>query len=227
MMMTRFLRRGVAAAALALAVAPCAAATFVWNTPIAVPRPNNSIGEATTYPVLFDVAGLAGKITGVTLTLTGFTHSYVRDLNMVLSSPAKQNLTLMRVNGIGSGGVSDASVTFNDKGATQAYFSAIPSIATGWKPTGGTPINLLVPPAGTRISSFAGFNGYDPNGRWSFFLYDSQPGDDGTIRSISLNITTDALAAVPEPAGWATMLLGFALLGTTLRRGRRSTLGHA
>ncbi|MBS0362944.1 MAG: PEPxxWA-CTERM sorting domain-containing protein [Proteobacteria bacterium] len=38
------------------------------------------------------------------------------------------------------------------------------------------------------------------------------------------NISEAVVAAVPEPATWALMLLGFGGLGATLRRRRRSLL---
>lgn len=198
---------------------PATAATFTFVQTIGFPRPNNSIGEATVYPVAFDVQGLSGRITDVSLTLVGFTHSYLRDLNMVLSSPGGQNLTLMRHNGTGSGGVNNATITFDDAGRAQSYFSAISG--TTWRPSGGTPINIMQLPSGTRTSTFAAFDGGNPNGSWGFRVYDSQPGDDGFIREVRLSITTDAVAAVPEPASWAMMIGGFGIVGGAMRRRRR------
>ena len=48
------------------------------------------------------------------------------------------------------------------------------------------------------------------------------PNTFGTAGAATLTITRAAVAAVPEPATWAMMLIGFGAMGVSLRRRRRT-----
>lgn len=66
--------------------------------------------------------------------------------------------------------------------------------------------------------------------RWALLDIDG-PGvtsDDGlAIDKFQLTATTAQAAAVPEPATWAMMIAGFGLVGSSMRRRRRTTLRFA
>jgi subtilisin-like proprotein convertase family protein len=63
-----------------------------------------------------------------------------------------------------------------------------------------------------RPAMLADFIGLDPNGNWTLFVADQNPGDTSTLQSWTLTIT-----AVPEPSAALLSFLGAVLL---LRRCR-------
>lgn len=65
--------------------------------------------------------------------------------------------------------------------------------------------------------AYAGGNAY----------YDYSSSNFSSLSNFDLNFRTftltDAIAAVPEPATWAMMLIGFGMIGFSMRRARRKT----
>lgn len=66
-------------------------------------------------------------------------------------------------------------------------------------------------------STFIGFTSTDGFSEIGMLVYDHPTGIYPTINNLFMG-TAAAPAAVPEPATWALMLGGFALVGTTMRR---------
>ena len=62
----------------------------------------------------------------------------------------------------------------------------------------------------TADQNLAGFNGANPNGSWTIFFADRNPGDTSTLTGFSVNLT-----AVPEPVNVALGVFGglFAVVG--------------
>ncbi len=54
-----------------------------------------AMGPAVTYPVPLTVAGIAGTITDVNVTLLGLEHTYPADLDVMLVGPGGQHVVLM------------------------------------------------------------------------------------------------------------------------------------
>ena len=65
-------------------------------------------------------------------------------------------------------------------------------------------------PLDTSRGSLSSFNGLDPNGTWTLFFADLSPGDQSTLVSWSLDITT-----VPEPVPLALAI--FAALAALIK----------
>jgi subtilisin-like proprotein convertase family protein len=206
-----------AAVALATVVAlPAAAAvTTVSNT---APIPVVDGGEITSSIV---VSGVAGSITDLTVTLNSLSHTYPDDLVIgLLNEDAGLGFVFMSGAG-GSTDIVNATLTFSDAAAVGLPESFVGSQVI----TSGTylPSNygLYEFTFFDNATSFADFDGLDPNGTWTLYVDDIFPADGGTIAGgFSLTITTDAGAtpAVPEPASWAMMIAGFGLTGAALRR---------
>lgn len=82
-------------------------------------------------------------------------------------------------------------------------------VLTGiWEPDARTEDPAAVVGASPRLADLSSFNGLDPNGNWTLFVADLEPGSIGTLESWGLNIT-----GVPEPSTGALLLLGALLLG--------------
>jgi hypothetical protein len=82
------------------------------NTGAITIRDNNT---ATPYPSTITVSGLGGTISKVTATLTGFTHTYPEDADILLVGPGGQSVVLMGAVGGGTD-ASGANLTFDDSG---------------------------------------------------------------------------------------------------------------
>ena len=146
-------------------------------------------GPAAPYPSQIQIAGARGLISKVTATLNGFTHTYPHDVSVLLRSPVGQELLLMsRVGGPYS--VTNVNIIFDDDAT-----ASLPTtqLASGtYLPTATVPLFTSFPgiPAPSAASALAVFDGTDPNGLWSLYVYDDTPGNDGVISSgWSLGIT--------------------------------------
>jgi uncharacterized repeat protein (TIGR01451 family) len=143
------------------------------------------VGPGSPYPSIIQVSTLTNGLTNllvskVTASLNGFMHSFPHDVEAVLVSPTGQELVLMEHTG-GPYGVSNLVLTFDDA-ATQALptttlFSGT-FLATAYAPFDIFPTIGTVPSTSTNL---AVFNGMNPNGIWSLYVYDDTPGNDGEI----------------------------------------------
>lgn len=75
----------------------------------------------------------------------------------------------------------------------------------------GAPYDLVLDTSPRNTAPLSNFNGLNPNGFWTLFVYDNASGGSGTLVSWSLDITP-----VPEPSIYVTFsgitLLGFGVL---------------
>jgi uncharacterized repeat protein (TIGR01451 family) len=138
-------------------------------------------GPGVPYPSQIQVSGLTGLVTQVTATLNGFTHTFPHDVNVLLADPAGQELFLMSHVG-GAYSVTNLTLTFEDS-ATQTLPAG--QLSSGaFLPTAVTPLNPLPGvPAAPAVSSLAVFNGTNPNGNWSLYVFDDTQGNSGAITS--------------------------------------------
>ena len=123
-------------------------------------------------------------------TTVGFTHTFVGDLAVRLTSPSSTTVTMMsQPGGANNGGNNFCQTVLDDSGAT-----SIQSITSGGNPYVGTfaPSSALSP-----------FNGQSPNGIWTLNVADLAAQDTGTIRSWSLRIGGNACNATPPAPGTA------------------------
>ncbi len=159
---------------------------------------SNTIGAAAPYPSTIDVTG-AGAFTGqVSVQLVDVTHTYPRDLDILLVSPTGENLVLMSDVG-GSPQNGPATLTFSDSAVGEVDFST--ALTTGtYRPTNGNssgsadrwPAPAPTPSSATTLATFTNQN---PNGAWRLFVNDGDVQNVGTIGGgWCLNITSDEVA---------------------------------
>jgi subtilisin-like proprotein convertase family protein len=161
-------------------------------------------GRATPYPSAISVAGLSGTVTDVKVTLTGLTHTFPDDVDVLLVGPAGQSTILMADTG-GNPNVSGVNLTFDDAAAASLPDEG-PITSGSYKPTIGTfgePASCVAPssfpspaPAGPYGTSLSVFTGTDPNGTWSLYVIDDTSLDVGSISGgWSLDITAEETPA--------------------------------
>jgi subtilisin-like proprotein convertase family protein len=199
-------------ALLGLAVATANAQTFSNSNSITI----NDFGAATPYPSSITVSGLSGDIGTLTVSLSGFGHTFPEDVDVLLVGPAGQNVVLMGANG-GGNAVQGVDLTFMDG----APFLPDNIVSGTYSPSDSHPFTITFPdpaPSSPYGSALSVFNGTDGNGTWNLFVADHGPGDSGVISGgWSLTFT-----AVPEPTTTALMLVAVGALGVAALRKRKT-----
>ena len=154
---------------------------------------------AAPYPSTINVSGV-GNVTGVKVTINGFSHTWPYDIDMLLVGPGGQKLIIQSDAG-GSGTVSNVNYTIDDAAAAVMPSDAFPATGTSVRPTNNgadDPFATPAPagpygnpaPAGTATlnGTFAGTSG---NGAWNLYVMDDSGGDFGTISGgWALTLTT-------------------------------------
>jgi subtilisin-like proprotein convertase family protein len=178
---------------------------------------------ASSYPSTIAVAGLAGHITDVNLTLKNYSHQVPGDVRMLLVGPAGQKVLVLHHTGTIPDPLLDSSIEDQtlvlDDGAPGPV--PIPIVGGTYKPTqldtedsdqicslqfpasSSLPSPAPAAPYGTALSDF---NGTAPNGTWGLYIIDDYGDAAGSLDGWSLAITTDdeyaTSAAADAPAGY-------------------------
>ncbi len=150
-------------------------ASYANSAAIVIPE----VGPATPYPSEVLVSGLTGLVSKVTVTLNGFTHTFPRDVNVLLASPSAQELIVM---GHAGGPYSATNLTLTFDNAAAKSLPAGQLVSGTYLPTDYAPVDLFPAlPAASGANVLALFNGMNPNGYWSLYVYDDTPGNSGVI----------------------------------------------
>jgi uncharacterized repeat protein (TIGR01451 family) len=154
--------------------------SYANSTGIIIPE----FGTGTPYPSEILVSGLMNGPTNllvskVTVLLNGFAHTFPHDVNVLLQSPAGQELIVMGHAG-GPYAVTNLTLAFDDA-ATESLPTVQLTNGT-YRPTDYAPVDLfpgLAPASSADVLAL--FNGINPNGIWSLYVYDDTPGNAGII----------------------------------------------
>jgi len=167
----------------------------------------NDDTNATPYPSVINVGGILGQVSKVSATLTNFTHSWPRDVSVLLVSPSRSESFLMSKTG-GSFGVTNVALTFDDA-ATHTLPNASAMVSGTYKPTSYAVVPppftdpAPPPPYNTNLSAFVGNN---PNGAWSLFVIDDLTLNVGLISNgWFLNLTTTDIIPGDSDVGLAML----------------------
>src|SRR4051812_25654491 len=207
---------------LVLVSAPAQATTFVNSGAITIPNgaPGTTDGPANPFPSGINVTGLPAVTTDVNVTINGLSHTWPDDLDIVLRAPSGRQTILVTDAG-GDGNVTGINLTFDDAAGTFIPPDGPMSSGT-FRPTDSDEYSFGTP-SGALGTSMATFNGADPNGVWSLWVYDDSTSDVGQIASgWALNITAapnaPTITAISPSDGYAgdlVTLTGTAFTGAT------------
>lgn len=160
--------------------------------PITIADSTNAPTRASVYPSAITVAG-EGTITDVNVSLNGFSHGLVDDVDVLLVGPGGQSVVLMSDVG-GADGVSGVTLTFDDAATrslpTEDEFRLVSGTYKptnhgasdpGICPTEANPDSFPAAPVGPYGTTLSVFTGQPANGSWSLFVVDDCDGDAGVI----------------------------------------------
>ena len=209
----------MAVAGVLAAAAPASATTFTNPATITINHGTcDAQAPATPYGSPITVAGLAGTVTDVNVTLTNVTDSIPLGRRALLVGP--QGQTTLLLHEVFANGATGVTFTLDDEAAGE-----IPgTLASGtYKPTtseiGCGIVNEMTAfpapaPAPAAVSNetphygaaLSTFDGTNPNGVWSLYVIDDSDepsvGFHGSIGGWSLDITTS------QPQTYASAVLG-------------------
>jgi subtilisin-like proprotein convertase family protein len=162
--------------------------TFTNSTVNIIPS-SGSVGQATNYPSNIAVSGIPlGHVYHVSVTVTA-THTRPDDLDVLLVSPLGRAVMLFS----DVGGVTDwwsFRFEIDDCAPRTGTSGAFPP--GRYRPKNHAPADAPFPapaPAAPYDSTLSAFNGTQPNGTWSLYVIDDNPGSDGgQIESWSLTL---------------------------------------
>jgi uncharacterized repeat protein (TIGR01451 family) len=129
-------------------------------------------GPAALYPSPIFVTGLSGRISQLSVTLLGLSHSCPADLDVLLAGPGGQGVMLLSDAG-GGAALQNANLTFTDTG----YRLTDPQerlVFGSYHPVDFEPGDVLPAPApmGPYATDLTSLNGLEPNGAWSLYIFD-------------------------------------------------------
>jgi uncharacterized repeat protein (TIGR01451 family) len=162
-------------------------ATATFTNPAAIIIPDH--GGATPYPSTINVSGITGLVSKVTVALSGVTHGFPDDLDILLVGPTGRRLVLMSDAG-GGHDITNLNLSFED--GRPALPDSTPIGAGSYAATDYEAGEAFPPPApaGPAGSALSVFNGTNPEGTWSLYVVDDSTGDAGSIAGgWSLSIT--------------------------------------
>lgn len=143
--------------------------------------------QAAPYPSTIQVTAAFDEVGDVDVTLSGLTHEFPDDVDVVLVGPGGASVVLLSDAG-GVDPVQAIDLTFDDETGAPVADEASPASGT-YRPTAGAegpgsccgfegPPPAPAPPHGAEL---AVFDGTDPTGSWSLYVYDDTGGDVGQI----------------------------------------------
>jgi streptogramin lyase/subtilisin-like proprotein convertase family protein len=182
--------------------------------PITIP---DSVDPSTAATV--PVSGLQGSVTDVNIRLTGISHTFPDDLDVILEGP--QGQTALIVSDVGSAVGSQTAgpkksypadgitLTLDDQ-AARSIPDGSPLVSGIFKPTNITDAlesttegNPPGPSSTSFPSALSTFNGSDPNGTWKLWINDDELVDTGKVYGgwgLDIGTTGPPASQQPPPA---------------------------
>lgn len=176
-----------------------------FSNPASLPILDNPAAPVSTT---LQLSQLQGTVIKATVTVHSLSHTYPRDLDLLLEGPDGRRILLMSDAGPAPGDgtqLVDVSLTFDDSASGPIPGSG--AVVTGsYRPTDIEPGESLPapappPPYATTLAAI--FNGPATNlhGLWKLYTYDDQMGDTGQIAGgWSITLTQElATCCIPGP----------------------------
>ncbi len=154
-----------------LSIGDPAATTFSNTNSIDLP----DTGIGVPYPSTIEVSGLTGVVTDVNVRLNGFSHNFVRDVDILLVGPQGQKVFLVSDAGGGTS-VASADLVIDDEAGAPLPENGIVAAGTyrvtNYEDNEGSDIFDSPAPAGPYGGLLSDFDFSDPNGTWSLYVRD-------------------------------------------------------
>ena len=174
--------------------------TFASNVNIVTPGTTPPLGEpgpANPYPSTITVSGFQrSRIKKVTVRLSGLTHTWPGDLDILLVAPKNRPVLLLE-NAGGREDVNGIDLIFSQ---TSLAVVSDPLVSGTYQPAkfvGPIADSFLPPaPAGIRGRMLGELRKSNPNGIWKLFIIDQGANDTGTLNGWSLRITVETRVRV-------------------------------
>lgn len=174
------------------------------------------LGIPNVYPSHVFVSALTGAVSKVTLTISNLTIDRPDDFQALLVAPNGANFNVVGDAGGTAAGVNNITLIFDDSAGSVIADTTAPITGT-YRPVSYSTTALPAPaPAGPYnysapqgSATFANiFNGIDPNGTWSLYLYDDVAGGGGsvsngwclTFTTSADALTTTTITSTPNPS---------------------------
>ena len=178
------------------------------NIPATLSLPSS--GPAGPYPSTITVSNVTGVVNKVTVKLSGFSHTYPADVDVLLVGPNGQKVLLMSDAG-GSFSASGLNLTFDDA-ATAGLPDTAQLVSGSFRPTDYAPADSFPAPApaGPYASTLSAFRGFSPNGVWSLYINDDTDINFGnivngwTLSFNTVNAAVDVAAVMTNSAATVT-----------------------
>lgn len=180
---------------------------FTNSVPMNIPGSGTGAttgAPASVYPSTINVSGL--PTTGVrvkSVTISGISHTFPDDIDMLLQSPSGTNVILMSDVG-GTNDFINNTFVFDDAAANLMSDAGANPSGT-YRPTNyGTPDAFPAPGPGSitqATPALSMFGTGNLNGTWNLFVVDDLGGDVGTMQGWS--ITFDLVGVGPVTYSWS------------------------
>lgn len=164
-------------------------------------------GPAGPYPSTVAVTAPAGEVVlDVNVRLTGFSHTWPSDVDIVLVAPDGETNAVVLGRAGGGTDVQGVDLVIDDEAATAP---PVPLVAGSYRPASGQ-FGSFPPPGPSTVgaSGLDTFDGLDPNGTWSLYARDRATGDAGSLADWSLELTTGDASELPDPPAVVIPLQG-------------------
>ena len=180
--------------------------SFGNGTQIKVPVSGNS-GVSSPYPSSITVAGVPGTTTKISVTLSNIVHPVPDEIDALLVGPHGENVMLMSDAG-GANVLNNVTLTFDDAAATALSDGGLLTTGT-YRPSNFEAVDSFTSPApsGPYGTTLSVFNGSDPNGKWSLYVYDDGSPNKGAINGWSLTIGAAVPSCVSNPPPSPSLLV--------------------
>jgi len=225
------------------------AATFSNTNPITIADSATPPTPASSYPSQIVVSG-EQTVTDLNVTLTGLTHNFGDDVDILLVGPQGHSVVLMS-DAIGDV-ANNLTLTFDDE-APAMLPDEDPAVSGSYKPTNYGRSSLdacptepdpdLWPtaPASPYGSTLSVFDNTNPNGTWKLYIVDDCAGDAGALSGgWSLTFAAPTVVVLASFSAhkqgkkvvvrWRSAsepdLLGFNVYRARARAGKLSKLNH-